>query len=206
MFGVPGPKPECKAGEPARSGSGLAVPLGSGAVSPLGPHGVEDGRGGRRPLWLNRAAGSQRLRPVCVAGLAHGWTGQSRRCPFASERSSLVLICCVGRNRRKPWGRGGTFQGLPLAQSVRQELGRRQGEALASPGCTSGDSEHLCLSFPFSTVGEGWLEPRPHRKAPAEQTSTCRGLNTAGGFGGKEDLACAVGRGQGRGGSQGRCG
>lgn len=156
VFGVPGPKPQCKAGEPARSGSGLAVPLGSGAVSPLGPHGVEDGRGGRRPLWLNRAAGSQRLRPVWGrrAGARLEWTVSPVPLCFREKFVGSDLLCQQEQEEALGTG-GGTFQGLPLAQSVRQELGRRQGEALASPGCTSGDSEHLCLSFPFSTVGEG---------------------------------------------------
>lgn len=95
MFGVPGPKPECKAGEPARSGSGLAVPLGTGAVSPLGPHGVEDGRGGRRPLWLNRAAGSQRLRPVWGrrAGARLDWTVSPVPLCFREKFVGSDLLC-----------------------------------------------------------------------------------------------------------------
>lgn len=90
-----------------------------------------------------------------VAGLVDSWSGQSRLCPRASERSSSALTCCVSRNGRVPRGRGRAFQGLPLARSVRQQLGQRQGGALASPGCASGGSELLCLSFPFSTMGEG---------------------------------------------------
>lgn len=90
-----------------------------------------------------------------VAGLVDIWSGQSRLCPRASERSSSALTCCVSRNGRVPRGRGRAFQGLPLARSVRQQLGQRQGGALASPGCASGGSELLCLSFPFSTMGEG---------------------------------------------------
>lgn len=63
-----------------------------------------------------------------VAGLVDSWSGQSRPCPRASERSSSALTCCVSRNGRVPRGRGGRLPGAASgskrAAAARAKAGR----------------------------------------------------------------------------------